>query len=63
MYLHEKYQLDDAAADLSGASDRTFTARERASGRRVLIHMLAGGYGGENDGLLRAVGRLSPEIR
>lgn len=43
MNLLEKFELLDAAPDLGGTRDQAIPARERTSGKAVLVHILAAG--------------------
>src|SRR5579864_4541048 len=63
MQLEQKYELLEAINDLSGDRDQTIPAWERSTGKQVFVHLLAGGYSSENNAVLTAVGRLSPEHR
>ncbi len=57
----EKFELLDSAADLSGARDQAIPARYRASGKPVLVHILANGLDRPPERLLAAVAKLPPE--
>ena len=63
MQLEQKYELLEAINDLSGDRDQTIPAWERSTGKQVFVHLLAGGYNSDNNAVLTAVGRLSPEHR
>jgi hypothetical protein len=63
MQLEQKYELLEAVGELRGEQDQTIPAWERSTGKLVFVHLLAGGYNTENNALLTAVGRLSPEHR
>ncbi len=61
MGLLEKFELLDAAADLSGARDQAIPARYRASGKPVLVHILANWLDWPPEKLLSAVAKLPPQ--
>jgi hypothetical protein len=63
MQLEQKYELLEAVGELTGEQDQTIPAWERSTGKLVFVHFLAGGYKAENNAVLTAVGRLSPEHR
>ncbi len=63
MQLEQKYELLEAVGELVGTQDQTIPAWERSSGKLVFVHLLAGGYNGEVNAILTAVGRLPPENR
>jgi hypothetical protein len=61
MQIEEKYELLEVITGTGGAQDVTVPAWERASGRLVFIHVLAGGYGPETNGILSTIPRLPAE--
>jgi hypothetical protein len=63
MQLEQKYELLEAVTEISDDRDQTIPAWERSTGKQVFVHLLAGGYSAENNIVLTAVGRLSPEHR
>src|ERR1700733_9062692 len=57
MDFYQKYELIDP---LSGEGTRSFRARQIATGREVVVHLLTGGKTPENDVLLTRL-RMLPE--
>src|SRR5580704_7195587 len=59
MVFHEKYEL---LALRGGQQEIALPGRELATGRDVLVHLLAAGYTSENQSLLRIISKIpSPE--
>ena len=60
MIFHDKYEL---AALRGGDQEIAVPGREIASGRDVLVHLLAAGYTPENREVLAAIDKLTAEYR
>src|SRR5690349_8996157 len=59
MQIEEKYELLESIAGLGGADDVTVPAFEKATGRLVFVHFLAGGYSPETNKVLTAIGKVT----
>src|SRR5690349_19019700 len=57
------YQKFELLEPLPGGDIKSFNARETATGRLVIAHLMVAGHTPQNDELLRAIGALPPEWR
>ncbi len=63
MNFDKKYELQLPIPELTGKQDEQISGRQISTGRLVTIHILAGGYSGENQRLLQEAAELPPKYR
>jgi|SRR5579863_10037523 len=62
MSFHQRFQLGGQIPG-SLSSDYLLPGRQAGTGRLVTIHLLAGGFGAENEAVLRRIGALPPQYQ